>query len=327
MNDANGFRLYAGDGTPISARAMTLPEFQRPVTLDDPAHYLADPPLRDAVNVAVALGLPLLITGEPGTGKTQLAASVAHEMGLDSPFVFNAKTTSVARDLLYRYDALRRFHDAQFRKEESAAGSYITYNALGLAILLSLPIDTGDAELPESLRGRGPRRSVVLIDEIDKAPRDLPNDILNEIETMSFTVEETGRRFSADQRYRPILILTSNSEKNLPDAFLRRCAFYHISFPGRDRLRTIVERRFGGRSYFTAKTVENAIHHFEEIRSLPLKKKPATAEFLEWLRILEAVDLDPLNPKDGQIEALAFTYTVLIKNKEDLGLVSKSLRK
>ncbi len=223
------------------------------------------------------------------------------------------------------HDALRRFHDSQFRKEESTAARYVTYSALGLAILLSLAPEAADAELPAGLRGRGPRRSVVLIDEIDKAPRDLPNDILNEIEALSFTVNETGRTFAADRSYRPILILTSNSEKNLPDAFLRRCAFYHIPFPATDRLRTIVERRFGGRSYFTSEMVANAIRHFEEIRSLPLKKKPATAEFLEWLRVLEAVELDPLNPKDGQLEALAFTYSVLLKNKDDVGLVSKSL--
>jgi MoxR-like ATPase len=321
----NGFQLYSGDGTTIADRNLTLPAFERPMALDDPKFYLADAPLRDAVNVALILGLPLLVTGEPGTGKTQLAASVAHEMGLEEPLVFHTKTTSVGRDLFYRYDALRHFHDSQFRKEGTAVERYITYSALGLAILLSLPSTVADADLPEGLRGKGPRRSVVLIDEIDKAPRDLPNDILTEIEAMSFVVHENGRAFSADQKYRPILILTSNSEKNLPDAFLRRCAFYHIPFPASDRLRIIVERRFAQRSHFTPEMVENAIRHFEEIRSLPLKKKPATAEFLEWLRVLESVELDPLNPKDGQLEALAFTYSVLLKNKDDVNLVAKSL--
>src|SRR6185503_6558420 len=120
---------------------------------------------------------------------------------------------------------------------------YISFEALGQAILLSLPSADADRYLPEPLRGKGPTRSVVLIDEIDKAPRDFPNDILNEIEHLTFTVRETGQAFVAGPEYRPILVLTSNSEKNLPDAFLRRCIFYHISFPSRDRLREIATRR------------------------------------------------------------------------------------
>src|SRR5262249_36197832 len=155
--------------------------------------------------------------------------------------------------------------------------------------------------------GKGPTRSVVLIDEIDKAPRDLPNDVLNEIETLSFIVRETGRGLAASPGYRPILVLTSNSEKNLPDAFLRRCVFYHIPFPGRERLREIVGRRIGTSDHFTAQALEGALRLFERIRTLPLSKKPATAECLAWLRILECMEIDPGNLKPGQAEALSFS--------------------
>ena len=214
MMDENSFKLYAGDGTTIERRSLRLPLFEKFGKLDNPEHYLAERGLKDAVNVALALGQPLLVTGEPGTGKTQLAASIAYELGLGSPLVFNVKTTSTAKDLFYRYDALRHFHDAQFHKAELTVEPYITYEALGLAILLSLDPREADPFLPEPLRSKGPARSVVLIDEIDKAPRDLPNDVLNEIENMTFSVKETGRTFTADSRWRPILVLTSNSEKN-----------------------------------------------------------------------------------------------------------------
>src|SRR5262249_41495666 len=194
-----------------------------PSRLDAPELYIADKGLSDAVNVALILGQPLLVTGEPGTGKTQLAASIACELELPPPLLFVAKTTSTAKDLFYRYDALTHFHDSHFRQGQLAMESYIAYEALGLAILLSLPVADGDPLLPPHLRGKGPTRSVVLIDEIDKAPRDLPNDVLNEIETLSFTVRETGRSVTASSGYRPVVVITSNSEKNLPDAFLRRC--------------------------------------------------------------------------------------------------------
>src|SRR5205807_7297475 len=196
------------------------------------------------------------------------------------------------RDLFYRYDALGHFHDAQFSKEKAPVEKYITYEALGLAILLSMKPEEADAFLPEALRDTGPTRSVVLIDEIDKAPRDLPNDVLNEVETMCFTVPETALAFPADQRFRPILVLTSNSEKNLPDAFLRRCVFYHISFPARERLKEIVQRRLRLDSNFTPQMLDHALQHFEKIRDLTLKKRPATAELLAWLRILDKRKID-----------------------------------
>ena len=324
MTVENVFQLYRGDGVTIGKRELRLPTFEKIAELDDPANYVAEKGLRDAVNVSLTLGQPLLVTGEPGTGKTQLAASIAYELELPAPLVFHTKTTSTAKDLFYRYDALAHFHDAQFRKEEPDIENYISYEALGLAILLSMDAAVANPHLPEPLRDKGPIRSVVLIDEIDKAPRDLPNDVLNEIENMSFNVRETGQSFSADQSYRPILVLTSNSEKNLPDAFLRRCVFYHISFPDRERLKEIVQGRLKMSPDFTPQMLENAIRHFEEIRDLALKKKPATAEFLAWVRILEKMRIDVNNLKTGETEALAFTYSILAKSKEDRELLYRN---
>lgn len=319
------FRLYAGDGTTLRSRNAVLGVVETGVWVDDPAGYLADDGLRDAVNVAVALGQPLLVTGEPGTGKSELAASIAHSLELPAPFVFNVKSTSAARDLFYRYDSLRHFHDAQFRTERPVIDHYIEYEALGLAILLAMPAANADAYLPQALRGLGPTRSVVLVDEIDKAPRDLPNDLLNEIDQMSFAVRETGRLFSADKAYKPIVVLTSNSEKTLPDAFLRRCVFYHISFPDRDRLREIVRRRLGPTNGFSPEMVENAIRHFERIREVGLRKKPSTSELLAWLRVLARLKIDVAHPKPGDAEAIAFTYSILAKSREDAELLRDHL--
>jgi len=326
MKEAINFHLYAGDGTTIAERKLKLPLYTPLNRLTDPAAYVAEKGLRDAVNVALTLGQPLLVTGEPGTGKTQLASSIAHELGLPEPLVFQTKTSSTANDLFYRYDALRHFHDAQFRKEELPDETYITYEVLGRAILLSMDPTEANPFLPERLRGKGPLRSVVLVDEIDKAPRDFPNDILNEVENLSFSVKETRRNFSTGQSYRPILVLTSNSEKNLPDAFLRRCVFYHISFPDRARLREIVEKRLKLDSDFVPQKLDHAIQHFEEIRELALKKKPATAEFLAWVRVLENLRLDVKNLKKGEAETLAFTYSILAKSKEDKDLLASFYR-
>lgn len=309
--------LYAGNGVTLSKRNLSLPAHEPRTTLNTPEQYVADKPLRDAVNVALALGQPLLVTGEPGTGKTQLASSIAHE--LEVPLLtFNAKTTSTARDLFYRYDTLAHFHDAHFRTDKAPIESYITYEAVGLAILLGMPASTADPFLPEAWKGRGPTRSVVLIDEIDKAPRDLPNDVLNEIEHLEFFVRETGRQFRALPGVRPILVLTSNSERNLPDAFLRRCVFYHIRFPSGEKLKEIVQRRLQPDDRFSPGMVDRAIAQFEQMRRMPLSKRPATAECLAWIQVLEHMQVDPGALKPGQAETLAISYSVLAKSQEDL---------
>jgi MoxR-like ATPase len=345
MSDDLPFQLYTGIGQTLASRNITPPMFEKSVSMDDPAGYIADEGLRDAVNVALALGQPLLLTGDPGTGKTQLATSLADEMGLPGPLVFNTKTTSSARDLFYSYDSLSHFQAVLFKNGDPKAEKYITYQALGMAILLSHPPDKVKELLPgplqvasdvrsglklpdevnelspELLQSLGQKRWVVLIDEIDKAPRDLPNDVLMEIETMTFTVRETGKTFSSEQKYRPIIILTSNSEKNLPDAFLRRCVFYHIPFPKSGRLKEIVERRLGKTSGFTPTKLNEAIEHFEKIRNMDLKKKPATAEFLSWVQIVSrtSIDFSDLKSlKPDQAKELAFSYSVLTKTREDL---------
>lgn len=319
------FQYYEGDGTRISQRGLVTPRYEKVVGMNDPLGYVAEEGLRDAVNVALVLGQPLLVTGEPGTGKTQLAWSIAYELELPPPLVFNTKTTSTAKDLFYRYDALRHFHDVNIIKDESKVRpieGYITYEALGLAIKSA----QGCEGEPTQAAPTAPPRSVVLIDEVDKAPRDFPNDILNEIERFSFTVGETGKTFQADERSLPIVILTSNSEKNLPDAFLRRCVFYHIPPPDHDQLVEIVRKRLTFNENFIP-LIDPLVTHFEKIRELALKKPPSTAELLAWLRVLNKMKINVEALREGQGEALAFTYAILAKNKEDSeamqGLASK----
>lgn len=313
------FRLYSGDGVPLADRGGGEPIHAPLSTGEDPGAYFADDGLRDAVNVALALGQPLLLTGEPGTGKTRLAASLAYELGLDAPLAFNVKTTSTAQELFYRYDSTRHEHALQFEATERPINQFITYGVLGLAILRTLP--PGDPRVPARLSHRQSARSVVLIDEIDKAPREFPNDLLNELESMAFTVKETGITFQSAADLRPILVITSNSEKPLPDPFLRRCVFYHIPFPDPSRLREIVEIRLGHDFALSSDKLDAALAHFLALRSLSLRKPPATAEFLAWVQVLARLDLDVRHPVGSQREALHFSYSVLAKSREDLELL------
>lgn len=319
--------LYVGNGEKISKRDLTIPEYDYNIGFDAPENYIASTGLRHAVNVAITLGQPLLVTGEPGTGKTQLAASIAYELELRQ-LNFYTKTTSTASDLFYQYDALRRFQDANMgEKKQTNIDDYIDYQALGLAILRTMPPGEANPYLPEKYKVKKPTRSVVLIDEIDKAPRDFPNDILNEIENMEFTVKESGKKFKSDKRLYPIIILTSNSEKNLPDAFLRRCVFYHIEFPSAEDLKKIINKRFNGDSMFVPDFVEKVVEKFEEIRALPLKKKPATAELLNWIKILKAKNINVNDFKNGDAETWMLSFSILAKNIDDLKLMKKDIDK
>lgn len=286
-----------------------LPDFEMNSKLNDPALYRPSKSLVDAVNVSLTLGQPLLLTGEPGTGKTQLAYHIAHFFQLGDPLVFNTQTTSTATDLFYQYDALSHFQFSQNNPDvldgQGIEDRFIHYQGLGEAI-------------------RSKTRKVVLIDEIDKAPRDLPNDVLAAIERLEFTVSEVGKSYSTSDSNRPIIIMTSNSEKNLPEAFLRRVIYYHIPFPDAATLLMILQSKIDG---YDTEQLKKIISHFEFIRhnrNFKLKKNPATAELIFWTMLLQKTNLDikqlsevkKMSRPDRQ--QLMMTYSVLAKNKEDL---------
>lgn len=296
----------------------------------DNSKYLIDPGLESVLDMAVKLGMPLLVTGEPGTGKTRLAKYVANKFKAKLKR-FNTKTTSKAKDLLYRYNALTHFRDSQMQGNVQNGLSlnpmdYVHFEALGEAIIHAHK-----------------ERYVVLVDEIDKAPRDFPNDVLFEFEQLAFAVDEASERdihawlesqenppYREEQGFfsirkdanQPILVLTSNSEKNLPDAFLRRCAYYHIPFPDRERLLAIVEANQPLEEALKKQMVEDAIDHFLQIRDLGLRKAPATAELLAWIHILREEGVDVKKGLEGDNrtirEKIENTYSILAKNREDL---------
>lgn len=285
------YRAHAPEPLDIDLTTITLGHREEQT---DPRNYIPDHGLVDAVNVALLLGQPLLLTGEPGTGKTQLAYSLAWQLGFaDKPLKFETKSTSTARDLFYNYDTVGRFHAAQTNQGSQENIDYIYYDALGIALLRANDEHAVRHLIPKGdfVHG-GQRRSLVLIDEIDKAPRDFPNDILNEVEGMYCRIPELGnKQLAADKAFRPILILTSNSEKHLPDAFLRRCIYYNIPFPDKDSMRKIVEARLGRFVDTSLDWFSPALELFYELRdpNSGLIKKPATAELLNWLTTVSKV--------------------------------------
>lgn len=313
------FPFYRADAPqPPSETPVALPVSRRAEMLQ-PQNYIPDPGLVQACNVALLLGQPLLLTGEPGTGKTLFASNLAWKLGLGEPLKFETKSTSAAPDLFYTFDTLRRFQDAQRGGEPRHPVEYLTYQALGLAILYTREASEVSALLPPDFQHPGKRRSVVLIDEVDKAPRDFPNDLLNELELLYFRIPELENiKIETDPSLQPLIVITSNSEKDLPDAFLRRCVYYNIPFPEPDRLAAIVANRLGLYAAGSSEFLGEALDLFYRLRAVGsgLRKKPATAELLGWILALQGLSEAADNPLT-EPEVVLATLSSLIKTADD----------
>ena len=263
--------------------------------------YIATADLMTAVNAAISVGRPLLIKGEPGTGKTLLAAEVAR--AINKPIIeWHIKSTTKARQGLYEYDAVARLRDSQLGDERvNEIANYIVRGKLWDAF-----------EQDE--------QAVLLIDEIDKADIEFPNDLLQELDRMEFYVYETKQLVKA--RHRPIVFITSNNEKELPDAFLRRCFFHYIQFPDRDTMEQIVLVHF---PEIKKRLLQEALESFFDLRDVPgLKKKPSTSELLDWIKLLLAEDISPEDLReDNQRKVIPKLYGALLKNEQDVHLFEK----
>ena len=260
------------------------------------ASYIASDELRHAVNVAVALARPLLVRGEPGTGKTLLAENLASALHL--PLIrWHVKSTTKAKDGLYVYDTVARLHDSRFGNAADVRdiARYIKLGPLGEALA-------------------APSRVVLLIDEIDKADLEFPNDLLHELDVMRFRIDETGREIAAAER--PIVVITSNNEKELPDAFLRRCVFHYIQFPSRELMSEIVRVHHPD---ITDRVLDNALEVFFGLRATPrLRKKPSTSELIDWICALKKAGVDLARVAGG----IPFLGT-LLKTEQDVEAVTK----
>jgi len=264
-------------------------------------NYVATQDLKMAVNAAITLERPLLIKGEPGTGKTVLAHEIAKS--LDTPLLeWNIKSTTKAQQGLYEYDAVARLRDSQLGENRvHDISNYIKRGKLWKAFTAN-------------------KRPILLIDEIDKADIEFPNDLLHELDKMAFHVYETNETIKAKQR--PIIIITSNNEKDLPDAFLRRCFFHYIQFPDDSTMSEIVEVHFPG---IKPKLLTAAMKRFYEVRAMPgLKKKPSTSELLDWLKLLLIEDIDPETLKESDPKKLIPPlHGALLKNEQDVHLFER----
>lgn len=299
-----------------------------------PENYIIKPDQACAINVALYMNQPLLITGEPGTGKTQLASRISWCLDLGAPLIFNTKSTSTATDLFYTYTSLARFHAAQTEKSYRDGTYFITYNALGKAILFSNNLEDIDQiekeyetklVLNNEVR-TSQKQKVVLIDEIDKAPRDFPNDLLNELEHCSFEIPELNNaKISANQEYFPIIIITSNSEKHLPDAFLRRCVYYHIEFPDLKEMKAIVTQRL---KEISDPAINDMLFLFYQLRNTKqIQKKPATAELLVCAKSVYEF-INGYTIKDDEKEFVKhIILSTLIKKERDLPVAKEVVEK
>jgi MoxR-like ATPase len=302
MSRFDVIRPTRGDSPPTTP-AEPVRLVHRPRAADAPfGPYVVSDSLATATNVAISLAQPLLLTGEPGCGKTSYAWDVARQLGAGEVLEFQTKSTSVARDLLYTFDTVRRFYDANAGHDDARYPErYVCYQALGEAI-------------------RSAATRVVLIDEIDKAPRDFPNDLLRELDRMEFTVDEVSppARYRATAQH--VVVITSNEERRLPLPFLRRCIYHHIPFPDAASLERIVSVHLGADSP-GASFVALATRRFLELRSLPgLVKPPATGELLSWIRVLGSMGVS-----EEEMHALSFdqlpALQALVKQRSDLDVL------
>jgi MoxR-like ATPase len=287
MNQTPEFRQYRGDGTKRDGQPALTP--------GERGRYLASPDLVSAVNAALAVEQPLLVTGKAGTGKTVLAFSIAAELELYIE-VFAVRSDQQGRDLLYEIDNLQRFYDAQVNDPRARdRKNYLRPGPLGRAF-------------------RSETRQVVLIDEIDKAPRDFPNDLLNALDRMELRIPELD--IVEPARHRPVVVITSNRESQLPDPFLRRCVFHHIEPPDEVRLLAILEERLGHLE-LSRTLSERIVRRFTELRSTPaLLKEPTTSEMLTWARILHGAHAE-VSDLAGDLHDLPYLGS-LLKTQEDL---------
>ena len=306
-----------------------------------------------AVNTALALRMPLLVSGEPGSGKTQLGYSIAHELGKEKPFKFNTKSTSVASDLFYTYDAVRHFQARENTGEGSKgaadASDFIEYNALGLAILLALEPHDRMKFLPDDfaardhqnlteerqriydlLKSAAQHQTVVVIDEIDKAPLDFPNDLLHEIENLSFRVPELGGLETPKIKpsLKPIIVITTNSNRQLPDAFLRRCAYATIIAPTGDALQSILDARLEDLFAAGAPFLQDVRKFYEHVRrEKHMHKSPGTSELLQFLQAARAHDVDETKKIADQLDKVKKGLSLLGKREDDLNYITEELGK